>query len=144
MFPSKKQWARWPNSGVPVRCGTSGYQRLRRKPFAAPTKCIPSLRCKPSIPCGRGIPRTRSCPQRANLASASWLTPRLAEDFSPDKSRRFEDFAPDDYRRNSPRFQGENFQKNLDLVRRVEVIAKEKKCTPGQLALAWLLAQGED
>jgi len=39
---------------------------------------------------------------------------------------------------------GENFQKNLDLVRRVEAIAKEKKCTPGQLALAWLLAQGED
>src|SRR2546430_11729846 len=47
--------------------------------------------------------------------------------------KRFEDFAPDDYRRNSPRFQGENFQKNLDLVRRVEAIANEKKCTPGQL-----------
>jgi len=58
--------------------------------------------------------------------------------------KRFEDFAPDDYRRFSPRFQGENFQKNLDLVARVEEIAKEKKCTPGQLALAWLLAQGKD
>ena len=54
------------------------------------------------------------------------------------------DLAPDDFRRNSPRFQGENFHKNLDLVKRVEEIAAQKNCTPGQLALAWLLAQGED
>ena len=68
----------------------------------------------------------------------------LGRGFLTGQIKRFEDFAPDDYRRNSPRFQGENFQKNLDLVARVEEIAKEKKCTPGQLALAWLLAQGED
>jgi len=68
----------------------------------------------------------------------------LGRGFLTGQIKSFEDFAPDDYRRNSPRFQGENFAKNLDLVRRVEVIAKEKKCTPGQLALAWLLAQGED
>ena len=68
----------------------------------------------------------------------------LGRGFLTGQIKRFEDFAPDDYRRNSPRFQGENFDKNLDLVRRVEAIAKEKKCTPGQLALAWLLAQGED
>jgi len=58
--------------------------------------------------------------------------------------KRFEDLAPDDYRRTSPRFQGDNFAKNLELVRRVETIAKEKGATPSQLALAWLLAQGED
>lgn len=58
--------------------------------------------------------------------------------------KKFDDLAADDYRRFSPRFQGENFQKNLDLVARVDEIAKEKKCTPGQLALAWLLAQGDD
>lgn len=68
----------------------------------------------------------------------------LGRGFLTGHIRRFEDFAPDDYRRNSPRFHGENFQKNLDLVARIEAIAKEKKCTPGQLALAWLLAQGED
>jgi aryl-alcohol dehydrogenase-like predicted oxidoreductase len=68
----------------------------------------------------------------------------LGRGFLTGQIKRFEDFAPDDYRRNSPRFQGENFDKNLDLVHRVEAIAKEKKCTPGQLALAWLLAQGED
>jgi aryl-alcohol dehydrogenase-like predicted oxidoreductase len=58
--------------------------------------------------------------------------------------RRFEDLAPDDFRRNSPRFQGENFQKNLDLVAKVEELAKEKHCTASQLALAWVLAQGAD
>jgi len=68
----------------------------------------------------------------------------LGRGFLTGQIKSFEDFAADDYRRNSPRFQGENFAKNLDLVRRVEAIAKEKKCTPGQLALAWLLAQGED
>ncbi|MFZ0731122.1 MAG: aldo/keto reductase [Candidatus Sulfotelmatobacter sp.] len=54
-----------------------------------------------------------------------------------------DDLPADDYRRNTPRFQGENFQKNLDLVHRVEEIAKEKSCTPAQLALAWVLAQGD-
>jgi aryl-alcohol dehydrogenase-like predicted oxidoreductase len=68
----------------------------------------------------------------------------LGRGFLTGQIKRYEDFTPDDYRRNSPRFQGENFEKNLDLVRRVEAIAKEKNCTPGQLALAWLLAQGED
>jgi aryl-alcohol dehydrogenase-like predicted oxidoreductase len=57
---------------------------------------------------------------------------------------RPEDLAEDDYRRNSPRFQGENFDKNLQLVEQVKAIATEKGVTPSQLALAWLLAQGED
>ncbi|MBD2561243.1 MULTISPECIES: aldo/keto reductase [Nostoc] len=55
-----------------------------------------------------------------------------------------DDLAPDDYRRNSPRFQGENFYKNLQLVEQVKAIASEKGVTSSQLALAWLLAQGED
>jgi aryl-alcohol dehydrogenase-like predicted oxidoreductase len=58
--------------------------------------------------------------------------------------KRFEDLPEGDWRRNHPRFQAENFQKNLDLVARVEQVAREKTCTPAQLALAWLLAQGED
>jgi aryl-alcohol dehydrogenase-like predicted oxidoreductase len=68
----------------------------------------------------------------------------LGRGFLTGQIKRFEDFAVDDYRRTSPRFQGENFQKNLDLVARVEQLAKEKHCTPSQLALAWLLAQGQD
>jgi aryl-alcohol dehydrogenase-like predicted oxidoreductase len=55
-----------------------------------------------------------------------------------------DDFAPDDFRRVSPRFQGENFQKNLELVESVKAIANDKKCTPAQLALAWVLARGND
>lgn len=58
--------------------------------------------------------------------------------------RRFEDLADDDYRRHTPRFQGDNFQKNLDLVAAIQRIAAEKGCTSAQLALAWAMAQGED
>jgi aryl-alcohol dehydrogenase-like predicted oxidoreductase len=68
----------------------------------------------------------------------------LGRGFLTGQFRRFEDLPADDYRRNSPRFQGENFQKNLDLVKKVEEIAKEKGCKPSQLALAWVLAQGDD
>jgi aryl-alcohol dehydrogenase-like predicted oxidoreductase len=55
-----------------------------------------------------------------------------------------DDFAPDDFRRTNPRFQGENFQRNLDLVAEVRRLADEKHVTAGQFALAWLLAQGKD
>ena len=68
----------------------------------------------------------------------------LGRGFLTGQFRKFEDLPADDYRRNSPRFQGENFHKNLDLVKRVEEIADEKKCKPSQLALAWVLAQAED
>jgi aryl-alcohol dehydrogenase-like predicted oxidoreductase len=68
----------------------------------------------------------------------------LGRGFLTGKFTKFEDLPEDDYRRQSPRFQGENFQKNLDLVRRVEEIARQKKCMPSQLALAWVLAQGDD
>ena len=68
----------------------------------------------------------------------------LGRGFLTGQFQKFEDFAADDYRRHSPRFQGENFQKNLDLVRRVEEIARKKGCKPSQLALAWVLAQGND
>src|ERR1700681_2866431 len=68
----------------------------------------------------------------------------LGRGFLTGQFTRFEDLSADDYRRFSPRFQGENFQKNLDLVRRVEEIAKEKGCKPSQLALAWALAQDKN
>lgn len=55
-----------------------------------------------------------------------------------------EDFDDDDYRRHSPRFQGGNFAKNLELVAKVQELADKLSCTPGQLALAWVLAQGDD
>jgi aryl-alcohol dehydrogenase-like predicted oxidoreductase len=68
----------------------------------------------------------------------------LGRGFLTGRFRSPEDLAPDDWRRANPRFQGENFQKNLDLVAKVEDLARAKRCTPAQLALAWLLAQGPD
>jgi aryl-alcohol dehydrogenase-like predicted oxidoreductase len=68
----------------------------------------------------------------------------LGRGFLTGQIKRFEDLAPDDYRRHSPRFQGENFQKNLDLVARIEDVARAKGCTASQLALAWVMAQGDD
>jgi aryl-alcohol dehydrogenase-like predicted oxidoreductase len=68
----------------------------------------------------------------------------LGRGFLTGQIKRIEDLAEDDFRRQNPRFMGENFNKNLELVAKVEEIAKEHKCTPAQLALAWVLAQGDD
>ena len=68
----------------------------------------------------------------------------LGRGFLTGQIKKPEDFEPDDTRRMWPRFQGENFQKNLDVVAQIETIAAEKGCTPSQLALAWVLAQGDD
>jgi aryl-alcohol dehydrogenase-like predicted oxidoreductase len=68
----------------------------------------------------------------------------LGRGFLTGRFKKFDDIPEDDYRRHSPRFQGENFRKNLDLVKKVSEIAKRKGVKPGQLALAWVLAQGKD
>ena len=68
----------------------------------------------------------------------------LGRGFLTGRYRTGDDLEADDYRRNSPRFQGDNFARNLELVKTIETLAAEKKCTPAQLALAWVLAQGDD
>lgn len=68
----------------------------------------------------------------------------LGRGFLTGQIQTFEDLAKDDYRRFSPRFQGENFTKNLDLVNQIKELAREKDCQPSQLALAWILSQGDD
>ena len=68
----------------------------------------------------------------------------LGRGFLSGQFRKPEDIPADDWRRNSPRFQGENFYRNLELVKRIEEIAREKKATPSQLALAWVLSRGKD
>jgi aryl-alcohol dehydrogenase-like predicted oxidoreductase len=77
-----------------------------------------------------GISLVAYSPLGRGFLTGAWQTP--------------DDFAPDDFRSHTPRFQGENFARNLQLVDKVRAIAAEKNCTPAQLALAWLLAQGED
>jgi aryl-alcohol dehydrogenase-like predicted oxidoreductase len=68
----------------------------------------------------------------------------LGRGFLTGRFKKIDDLPADDYRCHSPRFQGENFQRNLDLVRRIEKLAAQKNCAPSQLALAWVLAQGKD
>jgi aryl-alcohol dehydrogenase-like predicted oxidoreductase len=68
----------------------------------------------------------------------------LGRGFLTGQIKKPDDLAADDFRRYSPRFQGENFEKNLALVTKVEALAQEKKCSPAQLALAWVMAQGDD
>jgi aryl-alcohol dehydrogenase-like predicted oxidoreductase len=68
----------------------------------------------------------------------------LGRGFLTGQIKKIEDLSADDFRRSNPRFQGDNFGKNLELVAKVEEIADEHKCTPAQLALAWVLAQGDD
>jgi aryl-alcohol dehydrogenase-like predicted oxidoreductase len=68
----------------------------------------------------------------------------LGRGFLTGRFKAIDDLEPDDYRRSTPRFQGENFQKNLQLVEEINAIAADKRCAPSQLALAWVLAQGND
>lgn len=78
------------------------------------------------------------------MAKATMKTRPLGRGFLTGQIKNIDDLAADDFRRASPRFQGTNFQKNLDLVEKVEAIARAKGCTPAQLALAWVLAQGDN
>ena len=68
----------------------------------------------------------------------------LGRGFLTGQIKKFDDLAPDDWRRVSPRFMGENFQKNLDIVKKLEAFAKKKGCTSSQLALAWVVKQGDN
>lgn len=77
-----------------------------------------------------------------NIGFVPWSP--LGRGFLTGDLKTFEDLATDDWRRLSPRFQGENFQHNLDLVEQVRALANQKNFTPAQLALAWLLQQGDD
>jgi len=107
-------------------------------------RCTRSPRCRPSTRCGRASPRTTACwPPCANWASASPYSP-LGRGFLTGAIRTPADFDADDYRRHSPRFQGDNFARNLALVEQVRALAAARGVTAGQLALAWVLARGED
>ena len=117
----------------------AGPETLRR---AAKVHAITALQSEYSL--WTRDPEDRVLPTCRELGIGLVAYSPLGRGFLTGQIKHFEDFAPDDYRRNSPRFQGENFQKNLDLVKKVEDLAKQKKCTPSQLALAWVLAQGED
>jgi aryl-alcohol dehydrogenase-like predicted oxidoreductase len=117
----------------------AGPETLRR---AAKVHTITALQSEYSL--WTRDPEDRVLPTCRELGIGLVAYSPLGRGFLTGQIKRFDDFAQDDYRRNSPRFQGENFQKNLDLVKKVEDLAHQKKCTSSQLALAWVLAQGDD
>ena len=117
----------------------AGVQTLRR---AAKIHPITALQSELSL--WSRDPEERILPTCRELGIGFVAYSPLGRGFLTGQIRRFEDFAEDDFRRQSPRFQGENFPKNLDLVKKVEAMALPKRATPSQLALAWVLAQGED
>jgi aryl-alcohol dehydrogenase-like predicted oxidoreductase len=89
-------------------------------------------------------PETEILPTVRELGIGFVAYSPLGRGFLTGQFKTFDDLPADDYRRNAPRFQGENFQKNLDLVKKIEQLPAAKGCTPSQLALAWVLSQGED
>lgn len=117
----------------------AGPQTIRR---AHATHPISALQTEYSL--WSREPETEIMPTIRELGIGFVAYSPLGRGFLTGQIRRFEDLAPDDYRRYSPRFQGQNFQTNLALVERVVEIARAKEVTPSQLALAWVLAQGED
>jgi aryl-alcohol dehydrogenase-like predicted oxidoreductase len=89
-------------------------------------------------------PETEVLPTCRELGITFVAYSPLGRGFLTGQFKSIDDLAPDDWRRNNPRFQGENFQKNLDLVKRIEAMAKRKNVLPSQLALAWVMARGND
>src|SRR5208283_3098366 len=89
-------------------------------------------------------PEDEILPTTRELGIAFVAYSPLGRGFLTGAFQKLDDFAADDFRRHAPRFQAENFQKNLDLVKKVQTLAADKGCTPSQLALAWVLAKGED
>ena len=131
-------------SCAPARCASSGCRRRRRRRSAAPTRRTRSRRCRPSTRCGRATSRTRSCRRCAALGIGFVAYSPLGRGFLTGRFRSPGDLPEGDFRTNSPRFEPANFAKNRELAARVEAIAFRLGVTPGQLALAWLLAQGPD
>jgi aryl-alcohol dehydrogenase-like predicted oxidoreductase len=117
----------------------AGAQTLRR---AHATHPITSLQTEYSL--WSRDPEEAILPTCRELGIGFMPYSPLGRGFLSGRIKRFEDLAPDDFRRYSPRFQEENFTKNLALVARVEEIATAKGCTAAQLALAWVLVQGDD
>ena len=117
--------------------------RARRR-SAAPTPSTRSPRCRPSTRCSPASRRRRSFRPAASWGSASSPTRRSGEASCRGASPIPDELAEDDFRRSQPRFQGENLEANMRIVAKLREIAEEKGITPAQLALAWVLAQGDD
>ena len=127
-----------------ARCVTSDCPKRRRKPSAAPMKVHPISALQTEYSLWTRDLEEEILPACRELGIGFVAYSPLGRGFLTGEIQKHEDLPADDYRRSSPRFQGENFHRNLELVDRIQTLAMQKRCTPSQLALAWVLAQGED
>ena len=127
-----------------ARCAISGFRKRRLPPSGARTRCIPSRRCRPNTRCGRAIPKPKSCPPAASWASPSSPIARWGAGSSAGTSRRSTSSRPTTIAATTRASRERTCAATWNWQRRVEELAAEKGCTPAQLALAWLLAQGDD
>jgi diketogulonate reductase-like aldo/keto reductase len=127
-----------------ARCVTSGSRRHRRRRSAAPHAVHPITALQTEYSLWTRDPEDGVLPTVRDLGIGFVAYSPLGRGFLSGAITKPDDLAEDDFRRRNPRFQGENFQRNLELVERVREIASEKGAEPGQLALAWLLHRGDD
>jgi aryl-alcohol dehydrogenase-like predicted oxidoreductase len=106
--------------------------------------CTRSAHCRPSTPCGTRDPEAELLPLLRQLGIGFVPYSPLGHGFLTGQIRTPDDIPDDDWRKTNPRFTGENFPRNLRIVDEVQAVAAEAEATPAQIALAWLLAQGND
>jgi aryl-alcohol dehydrogenase-like predicted oxidoreductase len=131
-------------SGREGKVRFSGSARPRRRPSGARTRCIRSPRSSPNIRCGSERSRRTILPLCRELGIGFVPYSPLGRGFLTGQVRRAEDYETGDYRRNDPRYQGANFDSNMRAVAAVGTVAARHGATSAQVALAWLLHQGED
>ena len=144
MFPSRKPWARWRRLVRQGKVRFLGLSEAAPATIRRAAKVHPIAALQTEYSLWTRDPEAEIIPTCRELGIGFVPYSPLGRGFLTGKYRSEADLEENDFRRSTPRFQGENLQRNLALVERVEKIAAEKKCTAAQLALAWVLAQGND
>ena len=142
---STRPSAPWPIWCAMARCARSGSRRSARRRSRRRAPCIRLRRCRPSASLWSREPEANGVLLACRELGVTFVPySPLGRGFLSGAMKRREDFAPDDARRNFPRFSEENFAKNLDLVETLQRLGAARAVTASQLALAWVLAQGDD
>jgi len=140
---SRRRWAPWPGSSSRARCATSACVRWRRRRSSARTGRIPGFAADRVLAVVQGSRARHPSPvPRAGIAYVAYAP--LGRGLLTGRIRSIDDLPPTDRRRMHPRFRPENLPHNLRLVAELEAMAQAKHASAAQIALAWLLAQGED
>ena len=140
---SRRRSGHSPSWSPPERYGSSVSARSPRQSPSERMPCIRSQPCRPSTRSGAVTSRmTYFRPRARGIGVVAYSL--LGRGFLSGRIRSLDDLAPDDYRRTNPRFLGENFQCNLDLLDELTAVAERMGCSPARLALAWVMGRGDD